>query len=193
MLIMFFFFFSFHASCCYLHTPPATFQRNDAAGTQITKFVPNHEKLLCTWSRKYGLKSEICTVLFCPKTVDIEKTPQQQLWSSHSTNMGPFKHLHCQWGRICTSNRTSPDPPDESIHDSIYAVSTLLVTQKQIKSIPSASNKVMITLWLWHLRQPLAKSAQNSLLTLFITSHNDPIQRQRGPASAQGPGNNPLH
>lgn len=47
-----------------------------------------------------------------------------------------------------TSEQTSLLPLDGSIHDSIYAVSTLLVTQKQIKSIPGASNKVMITLWL---------------------------------------------
>lgn len=53
--------------------------------------------------------------------------------------------------------------------------------------------KVMITLRPWHLKRPLAKSAHNSLLTLFITSRNDPILWEWGPASAQGPGNNSPH
>lgn len=52
---------------------------------------------------------------------------------------------------------------------------------------------VMITFWPWHLKQPLAKSAYNSLLTLFITSCNDPILWEWGPASAQGPSNNSPH
>lgn len=53
--------------------------------------------------------------------------------------------------------------------------------------------KLMITLRPWHLKQPNAKSAHNSLLTLFITSRNDPILWEWGPASAQGPGNNSPH
>lgn len=72
---------------------------------------------------------------------------EQPVWTSHSSNSGLLT-LALSMRRDFTSNQSSLIPPAESIHDSIYAVSTLLVTQKQIKCIPSASNKVMITLWL---------------------------------------------
>lgn len=79
--------------------------------------------------------SEMCT--FQSKNCKFPKTLQN-----------PQQPLALSMRRDFTSNQSSLICPDESIHDSIYAVSTLLVAQKQIKCIPGASNKVMITLWL---------------------------------------------
>ena len=176
--------------------------QKDAAETYVNKLVPNQDKLLYTVVVDSKCVSGVTSEIYISgRTLD--RSRGRLVCESQDQNFHSVPVTGASWAllNICivgeegffTSEQTSLLPLDGSIHDSIYAVSTLLVTQKQIKSIPGASNKVMITLWLWHLRQPLAKSAQNSLLTLFITSHNDPIQRQRGPASAQGPGNNPLH